>query len=298
MTVSDLKEQLQNGNNSIPEKILYFGANLRGTSQYWAQRAKELRALIQYQINEGKGLPSFFTTGSCAEYHFKPLHRLLEIYTFETTGEKVDLSNRNVLFSALQANTHVVPHYFEQRTKNYFQEVMAPVFNVDTYWYRQEFAKSRGMIHWHGLCWRSDRKPHNLMSSLIEKGLADDDCAGHLSQWAKDNFGMTACHPAGKDENGNRRRDLWPPPEGTAPPPPDEKNPLLKLLMDVSDSQHSLLEDHLLMTNRINIHRCSDYCLKLPKKQVKITQKHLSHGIWNRGQSREAHSQHTSYCSR
>lgn len=105
-----------------------------------AQRAKELRTLIQYQINEGKGLPSFFTTGSCAEYHFKPLHRLLEIYTFETTGEKVDLSNRNVLFSALQANTHVVAHYFEQITKNYFQEVMAPVFNVDTYWYRQEFA--------------------------------------------------------------------------------------------------------------------------------------------------------------
>lgn len=197
MTISELKEQLQNGNNSIPEKILYFGANLRGTSQYWAQRATELRALIQYQINEGKGLPSFFTTGSCAEYHFKPLHRLLEINTLETTGEKVDLSNRSVLFSALQANTHVVAHYFEQRTKNYFQEVMAPVFNVDTYWYRQEFANSRGMIHWHGLCWRSDREPHNLMSSLIEKGLADDDCAGHLSQWAKDNFGMTACHPAG-----------------------------------------------------------------------------------------------------
>lgn len=37
------------------------------------------------------------------------------------------------------------------------------------------------------------------------------------------NFGMTACHPAYKDENGNPRRDLWPPPEGTAPPPPYEK---------------------------------------------------------------------------
>ncbi|XP_061185109.1 uncharacterized protein LOC133193155 [Saccostrea echinata] len=60
MTVSELKEQLQNGNNSIPEKNLYFGANLRGTSQYWAQRAKELRALIHYQINEGHGLPFFF----------------------------------------------------------------------------------------------------------------------------------------------------------------------------------------------------------------------------------------------
>ena len=31
--------------------------------------------------------------------------------------------------------------------------------------------------------------------------------------------------------------------------------------MDVSSSQESLLEDHLLLTNRFNIHRCSDYCL-------------------------------------
>ncbi|XP_021371429.1 uncharacterized protein LOC110466321 [Mizuhopecten yessoensis] len=280
MTISDLKEQLQNGNINIPEKILYFGANLRGTSQYWAQRAKELRALIQYQINEGNGLPAFFTTGSCAEFYFKTLHRLLQIYTFETTKEKVDLSNRSTLFSVLQANAHVVAHYFELRTQNYFKEVMGPVFKVNTYWYRQEFAKSRGMVHWHGLCWRSDREPHNLMSSLIEKGLSDDDCAEHLSQWAKSNFGMTACHPAGKDETGNSKKDLWPPPEGTGPPPPEEKNPLLKLLMDVSESQESLLEDHLLLTNRVNIHRCSDYCLRLPK----IADHQKEFVVWNLAQ--------------
>ena len=31
--------------------------------------------------------------------------------------------------------------------------------------------------------------------------------------------------------------------------------------MDVSSSQETLLEDHLLLTNRFNIHRCSEYCL-------------------------------------
>ena len=56
-------------------------------------------------------------------------------------------------------------------------------------------------------------------------------------------------------------KKFWPPPEGTAPLPPEEKNPLIQLLMDVSSSQESLLEDHLLLTNRFNIHRCSDYCL-------------------------------------
>lgn len=35
--------------------------------------------------------------------------------------------------------------------------------------------------------------------------------------------------------------------------------------MDVSDSRYSLLDNDILVTNRINIHRCSDYCLQLPK---------------------------------
>jgi hypothetical protein len=123
------------------------------------------------------------------------------------------------------------------------------------------------MIHWHGLCWRSDREPHNLIHNALQKGLSDDECAACLTDWAKSIFGMTACHPAGKDEDGDPRKDLWPPPEGSAPPPPEKTNPLVKLLMDVSASQESLLEDHLLLTNRMNIHRCSDYCLRNPRNQ-------------------------------
>ena len=73
LTVDDLKQKLQEGDQSIAKKNLYFSRTLRGTSQYWEQRGKELRSLIQFKINEGCGLPSFFTTGSCAEFHFKPL---------------------------------------------------------------------------------------------------------------------------------------------------------------------------------------------------------------------------------
>ena len=74
LTLSDLKEKLQTGDQSIANKILYFSANLRGTSQDWNQRSKDLRALIQFKI------PSFFTTGSCAEFYFKPLNKLLSMY--------------------------------------------------------------------------------------------------------------------------------------------------------------------------------------------------------------------------
>ena len=70
---------------------------------------------------------------------------------------------------------------------------------------------------------------------------------------------MTTSHPAGKDDSGQPLKTLWPPPEGSAPPPPEEKNPVLQLLMDVSSTQASLLEE-------FNLHRCSDYCLTITNK--------------------------------
>ena len=149
---------------------------------------------------------------------------------------------------------------------------MGPLFGVNAFWYRQEFAKSRGMVHWHGMCWLADSEPHNLMHEAIKSGLSNAECAEKLATWASDEFGLTAMHPAGTDDNGSPRKDLWPPPEGTAPPPPEEKNPLIKLLMGVCSSQETLLEDHLLLTNRINMHRCSDYCLQ-PSKSKRSAEK-------------------------
>ena len=149
----------------------------------------------------------------------------------------------------------------------------APVFDVNAYWYRPEFAKSRGMVHWHGLCWHSDKQPHQLLFEAVQYDLSDDNCAERLSEWAKENIGLTALHLAGTWETGESKKDLWPPPEGSAPPPPEEKSPLLKLLFDVSSSQASLLEDHLLLTNRLNIHRCPDYCLTVANKSSFQTKK-------------------------
>ena len=148
----------------------------------------------------------------------------------------------------------VVGNDHDIRTQDYFSDVMSPAFGVTTFWYRQEFAESRGMVHWHGLCWKSDREPHNLLSKAIEEGLSDSDCSARLADRAATEFGLTASHSGGKDENGLPNKQVWPPHEGTAPMPPEEKNPLIKLLMDVSSSQESLLEDHLLLTNRFNIH--------------------------------------------
>ena len=42
LTVADLQERLTRDDTSFTNKLLYFGANLRGTAQYWHQRRREL----------------------------------------------------------------------------------------------------------------------------------------------------------------------------------------------------------------------------------------------------------------
>ena len=56
ITVADLKERLARG-DTFTDKLLYFGANLHGTTQYWHQRRRELRALAEFKVNEKHGLP-------------------------------------------------------------------------------------------------------------------------------------------------------------------------------------------------------------------------------------------------
>ena len=96
---------------------------------------------------------------------------------------------------------------------------------------------------------RSGMQPHQLLYQAVCANLPNNDTAQELAQWAEAIFGMTAIHPAGKDESGNSRKNLWPPPEGTAPAPPEDKNLLIKLLTDVSSNQDSLLEDHILLSS-------------------------------------------------
>ncbi|CAH3017279.1 unnamed protein product [Porites evermanni] len=217
ITVADLQERLARG-DTFTDK-LYFGTNLHGTAQYWHQRCRELRALVEFMVNEKRGLPSFCMTGSCAEFYFPPLRRLLEEYILQTKGEEVNLAeDSNACFKAVQENTHVVVSYFDLCTQAYLEKVLKPVFGVSDYWYRYGFAKE-------------DRQPHQLLHEAREDGCKEEEYAARLSQWADETFAMTALHPAGNDDEGQPRKDLWPPPEGTAEPISHDRDPLVKMLM-------------------------------------------------------------------
>ena len=55
-------------------------------------------------------------------------------------GQDVDLCDRPTLFKALQEHTQIVAKNFEIQTVCYFNEIMTPLFGIDTFWYRQEFS--------------------------------------------------------------------------------------------------------------------------------------------------------------
>jgi hypothetical protein len=140
----------------------------------------------------------------------------------ETTGSDLDFGCKYVLFKALQENTHVVAKYFDLRTQSYFKNVMGPVFGVDSFWYRQEFAKSK--VWCTGIAFLREQIENLIIFCITLSQLAyltnypQKNCQSGLKK-----TGLTASHPAGKDKNGTPKTDYWRPSEGSAPPPPEEK---------------------------------------------------------------------------
>ena len=77
-------------------------------------------------------------TGSCAEFYFPPLRKILQQYILQTSGREVDLAEESsARFKAVQENTHVVVKYFDLRTQCYHEKVLKPVFGfgVCDHWY-------------------------------------------------------------------------------------------------------------------------------------------------------------------
>ncbi|EDO41537.1 predicted protein [Nematostella vectensis] len=69
---------------------------------------------------------------------------------------------------------------------------------------------------------------------------------------------------AGKDEDGEPKKELWLPPVGTAEPVSEDSDPLVRMLLDVDAKQEAMLEDHLNLASRVGLHTCSDYFLCKP----------------------------------
>jgi Helitron helicase-like domain at N-terminus len=76
-TLEDLQEQVSGGRLEWLDRITYFSQCVTGSSAYWRSKRREVFAWINYHVEKGNGLPNFFITLSCAEYHWNDIERLI-----------------------------------------------------------------------------------------------------------------------------------------------------------------------------------------------------------------------------
>ncbi|XP_066914213.1 uncharacterized protein [Clytia hemisphaerica] len=218
-----------------------------------------------------------------AELHWAPLKQFLAKYisstceiTYDNILNKLNTDMHYLRRTVLQ-NLHIATLYFETRTINYYNTVAKELFNLTDYWFRFEFAKSRGQIHSHGLIF-SETQAKNIEQALDIDGLSSDqEKAETLYKWLQTHEedtdtifspGFVSMHPAGGfQENGQDGSKVWIPnkekwakPEGTQEPP--EINPLNLIMTEYCTTPEKVKKLYLYLVNRVALHNCNDYCLK------------------------------------
>lgn len=164
---------------------------------------------------------------------------LSSMYVFQTTNLSVDLTDKNILFKTLQENTHIrLPKYFKLRRQSYLKNDMVSVL-VST-----PFVK---------VCPKP--APRNSRQEFFKLVLHSATTAG-LSKAMLVKMKVVV-----------QRKNLLPSLKGTVFYLQKTESPLYKLLMDVSSSQEPLKQNHLILTNRFNLHHFSSYLSIISKIQ-------------------------------
>jgi hypothetical protein len=195
---------------------------------------------------------------------------LLETFIFDSSGEVVDLrTDGNRRFKAMNDYASIVVQFYQLRMEIYCETVLKDALGINHYWFRYEFAKSRGQIHGHLLGIRGDRQPHCLLHACsnaakeqvatesLNPEAATQQVASQLAQWCVDALSLTATHPA-TDEDGMLPLSQIRPPEGTLEPTSASGPSPLHHYMGIAGS---LKEDHVSLSNQVAHHSCNDYCL-------------------------------------
>ena len=271
-SLKELQDQIQDGDDGFIKKITYFSQKVRGSDAFWRLKRSELYTWISHHIECGNGAPSLFMTLSCAEYFWPDLIRLLEERIWISNGMKTDeagrhvydngkvidlLSNKNARNRAVNDYSIVVQEFFQNRAKDFLQSIGRDLFKIKHYWVRYEFAKGRGQIHAHLLAITDNSDDNNIAKAVYNLREDKQAQADLLAEWASNQFGMTAIHPASDHENKLIRNQVRQP-EGTAL---KTTEPCSQRLCEISDFNI----DSINLVNVTQMHNCSEYCLRHKK---------------------------------
>ena len=261
-SVEEIMESASSPLDSMLKSIHAMTSPLKGTNGYWHGVRRTLEAAVEFQLYKGNGLPGFFITGSCAEYHHPELCRLIASCASLVPGaasasdilehmNRCDLTRRRLV----RAYPNIVCEYFTLKTEQYIKTVLRLVWGVDHFFNRFEFAEGRGTIHFHGLFWRSDRRPH----FMFQAGSRGEEAARVEFEKAVavflEELGFNCQHAGvGVDE--------WPLPEGSKAVPFDPR-----VLRTTFEHRLTPREAQVDLDTQLRCHTCSGYCVFALKKQ-------------------------------
>ena len=291
--------QLDNDNHFTINKLMVRAADIKGTALHViAQRSKVcnwvLNGLVEVSL-----LPHIFLTTSEAELHDPFLHRLLDKalptqqevdngtfgsytgqvckYTDASPPPPDELRRRKL---AVRDNLHLVTDFYVRKTRLLHHFVLEPIFDVDSFAARTEFAQRRTMSHTHELLRLRDRSTPKT-ASFGNGGGSPALCPSTRPQVPT----MQMCFDAMRDPTGvaarqivsfaawmglsaihpSRSRADWPEDFGGAIPDATVKsagNNALRRTFTSLGSAEERRTDELLLTNRCLCHACGTYCLR------------------------------------
>ena len=245
-SLEELQKQIKAGNTTWIDKIIYFGASIKGSSSYWRQRRDEIHSWIQYHIHMGHGGPSAFMTLSCAEFYWPDIQRLMR-ERCQQQGKTIDWKDNQVPSQLINDLTVVIQEYFQIRVQTWIETVGKPIFGIKHYWLRYEFAPGRGQIHAHMLLILDNlsiqKKYYDMKQNYDDP---DFHCATLLQEWVERQFGMATSVP------NNLETQLQ---------PTKDTHPSKQRLQDIDNTTHDAAR--LLMS--CQNHMCTNYCMRKRK---------------------------------
>ena len=155
LTVQELKQALENGDNKVLRKLMYFASPMQGTAQHMrfqADKAVSYVKFLRIDSDDTQGF-NFFQTFSAADMHWPDLHRILPNsgeYLNKRTVPNVDLQpleeragcinereDYKLRAQALRNRQDLVDFYFYHRLEAMMEHVF-PVLGVKEWIVRYE----------------------------------------------------------------------------------------------------------------------------------------------------------------
>ena len=167
-TVGQLRDMVRE-QPSLTRNIMFYGAKLQGTRQYWGARLGELLNMI-----DQLGLPTLFLTLSAADFHWPDLFRLLLDSEGLEDEERVLLEDlteehrRNLI-----ANHPFVPSmFFMRRVEIFLTKILKLMYPVKDIWFRYEW-QFRGSPHIHCILWLRNAPDLTRLKEMTPEELAN-----------------------------------------------------------------------------------------------------------------------------